>query len=196
MGILLLLALSVLSTRSPAQAPFDAAADDPNHKHPAPGTKIVRFGQVDEGIYRGSAPKTDADFRFLQSQGIKYILDLTYHPLLTKLQKRRAKKYGIILIPAIMNASPIAPSEKHVNRILTILRDKRFNPIYLQCDYGRDRTGLIAGLYLIYFKGMSPEEAWRDMKHYGFKESWTLRGLNHYFKKHSQRPPSFADPTQ
>ena len=149
---------------------------------------------MDEGIYRGSSPKKDADFRFLQSLGVRYILDLTYHPLLTKLQKRRAKKYGIVLIPVIMNASPIAPSEKHVNQALMILRDRRFHPIYLQCDYGRDRTGVIAGLYLIYFKGMSAEEAWQDMKHYGFKEYWYLRGLKAYFKKHSQRPPSFADP--
>ncbi len=195
MGILLLLALSALSTRSLAQAPFEAGTEDPNHHHPAPGAKIVRFAQVDEGVYRGSAPKNDADFRFLQSKGIKYILDLTYHPLLTVLQKKRAKKYGIVLMPAMMNASPIAPSEKHVNRILTILRDRRFRPIYFQCDYGRDRTGLISGLYGIYFKGLSPEEAWRDMKHFGFKESWTLRGLKTYFKKHSQRPPSLADPT-
>ena len=190
MGILLLLALSVWS------APSVAQTDDPNRAHPAPGTKIVRFGQLDEGIYRGSTPKKDADFRFLQSLGVKYILDLTYHPLLTKLQKRRAKRYGIVLIPVIMNASPIAPSQKHVNQALMILRDRRFHPIYLQCDYGRDRTGVIAGLYLIYFKGMSPEEAWQDMKHYGFKEYWYLRGLKAYFRKHSQRRPAFADPAQ
>jgi protein tyrosine/serine phosphatase len=185
--MILLLALLALSSRLTAQAPLEGGTEDPNHHHPAPGATIVRFAPVDEGVYRGSAPRNDADFRFLQSLGIKYILDLTYLPLLTRLESRRAKKYGIVLIPAMMNASPIAPSEKHVNRILTILRDRRFRPIYFQCDFGRDRTGLIAGLYGIYFKGMSPEEAWREMKYFGFKESWTLRGLKAYFKKHSQR---------
>jgi len=26
------------------------------------------------------------------------------------------------------------------------------------------------------------------MKHYGFKDSWTLAGLKNYFEKHSQQP--------
>jgi protein-tyrosine phosphatase family protein len=192
-AVMMLWALSALGSHSLAQAPFETATDDPNHQHPAPGTSIVRFGQVDEGIYRGSSPKSDADFRFLQSKGIKYILALTYLPMLTLCEKRQAKKYGIVLIPAMMNASPLAPSEKHVHRILLTLRDPRFHPIYFQCAFGRDRTGLIAGLYGIYFKGMSPPDAWREMKHFGFKESWTLRGLKVYFEKHSQRRPSFAD---
>ncbi|PYT26283.1 MAG: hypothetical protein DMG57_22090 [Acidobacteria bacterium] len=71
-----------------------------------------------------------------------------------------------------------------------ILRDKRYLPIYFHCDIGRDRTSLIAGLYQIYFREMSPQEAWRDMTHFGFKDSWTLRGLKRYFEKHERRPRS------
>src|SRR5690349_11700830 len=43
--------------------------------HPPPGTTIVRFGEVAPGIYRGSNPHTDADFRFLRSKHIRYDLD-------------------------------------------------------------------------------------------------------------------------
>jgi MoaA/NifB/PqqE/SkfB family radical SAM enzyme len=40
----------------------------------------------------------------------------------------------------------------------------------------------------IYYRGMSKEEAYREMKHYGFKDGWGLRGLKSYFEKHSQAP--------
>jgi hypothetical protein len=51
-----------------ATAQNDAYATDPKHLHPALGTSIVRFAEIDEGIYKGSKPKTDADYRFLQSK--------------------------------------------------------------------------------------------------------------------------------
>jgi hypothetical protein len=94
----------------------------------------------------------------------------------------------MILIPATINASPIEPKERHVNQVLCLLHDPRYRPIYIHCDLGRDRAMLIAGLYGMYYRGMSKDEAYRDMKRYGFKDDWTLRGLKSYFEKHSQAP--------
>jgi len=168
----------------------DKNLDDPGHQHPAPGASIVRFGQVDDGVYKGSRPKNDADFKFLQSKHIKTILELKFLPFLDRSERRKANSYGITFKTALMNASPFAPSEKHVVPILRILRDKRYQPIYFHCDIGRDRTSLIAGLYEVYFRGMSPQEAWQDMTRFGFKDSWTLGGLKKYFQKHPRRPLS------
>ncbi len=58
----------------------------------------------------------------------------------------------------------------------------------VNCDLGRDRAMLIVGLYEMYYQGKSKEEAYKEMKYYGFKDSWTLAGLKHYFEKHSQQP--------
>ena len=162
---------------------------DVSRQHPAPGTSIVRFAQVDAGVYRGSTPKNDADFKFLESKHIKYILNLEFIPFLSELEERRARTYGITVIDALINGSPIAPSEKHVNRILLILRDKRYHPIYFHCALGRDRTSLIAALYKMYFRGISQQAAWQEMKSFGFKDSWTLSGLKRYFEKHPAPPP-------
>ena len=76
-----------------------------------PGASIVRFGQVDEGVYKGSRPKNDADFKFLQSKFIKTILQLKFLPFLDRAEKRKANHYGIIFKTALMNASLCAPSE-------------------------------------------------------------------------------------
>ena len=166
------------------------STSDPGHQHPAPGTSIIRFAQVDEGVYRGSTPKNDADFRFLKSKHIRYVLSIEFIPFLSEIEERKAKKYGISFIHAVMSGAPVQPSEKHVNGILRTLRDKRFHPIYFHCALGRDRTSLIAALYKMYFRGMPRQQAWQEMKYFGFKESWTLRGLKHYFEEHSRRPAS------
>ncbi len=165
---------------------------DPNHTHPAPGTSIIRFGEVDKGIYRGSEPKNKADFRFLQSKHIKTIVNLEFWPLLSYTEEHKAKKYGMRFIEATINGSPVAPSEYHVDRILATLRDKRYHPIYFHCVLGRDRTGLIAALYKMYYLRVPQEQAWREMLAYGYKDSWTLGGLKGYLRTHPRPPRALA----
>jgi hypothetical protein len=168
-----------------AVAQNDALASDPKRSHPAPGTSIVRFAEIDQGVYRGSKPKTDADYRFLKSKNVRTVVDIKFFPLLYRFEKRKAEKYGIAVIPVTINASPIAPSETHVRQILCLLADKRLRPIYFHCSVGRDRTSLIATLYEVYFQDLAPENAWQEMKHFGFKDDWTLHGLRTYLQKHA-----------
>jgi len=184
----LLLALVANGCRSTAHPPAKPDATDIRHIHPAPGTSIVRFGEIDDGIFRGSKPKNDADFAFLQSKGVKYILNLRLFPFLSASEGRKAKAHGMTLITATINASPVQPSKKHIDLILCLLRDKRLHPIYFHCDLGRDRSSLIAALYAVYFRGVSTDEAWQEAEHFGFKDDWTLRGLKQYFQVHTQSP--------
>src|SRR3954463_15777638 len=107
--------------RAPAQPPDSAR--EPG----ATGSKLKHFARVDDGVFKGSRPKSEADYRFLQSLGVKYIVDLQAFPFMSFLEKRKAKQYGMTVLPGIMNASPISPSEKHVDAILTILRDERYH---------------------------------------------------------------------
>lgn len=172
---------------APAQA---RATSDLAGKAAAAGASLKHFGSIDDGVYKGSRPKSDADYRFLQSIHVKYIVDLQVVPLLTRFEKQKAKKYGITVIPGTMNASPISPSEEHITQILTILRDRRYSPVYFHCKFGRDRTAVIAALYQMYFKGMSQEEAVQYLHDsgYAFRFGWLRSGLTRYLKEHPTPP--------
>ena len=95
--------VSLFVMASYAVAQDNPLAADPKHAHPGAGTSIVRFAQLDDGVYKGSKPKTDADYRFLQSKNVKYILDLKFFPVLYRLEKKKAEKSGIVVIPATIN---------------------------------------------------------------------------------------------
>ncbi len=154
------------------------------------GSTLKHFGSVDEGVYKGSRPKSDADYQFLQSLHVKYIVDLQFLPFLTRSEQRKAKKYGITVLPGTMNASPFPPSEKHVDKILAILHDARNHPVYFHCKLGRDRTAVIAALYKMYFLGMSEPEAMQYLHEigYGFKFGWLRSGLTRYLRDHPTPP--------
>ena len=154
--------------------------------------KIARFAEVDNGIYKGSPPRSNADYRFLQSLHIRYILVMHFWPVLPDIEKRKARKYGISVISAFLPASPLEPSETEVARILSILRSDGCRPIYLHCTLGRDRTSLIAALYQVYFRGMSHEDGLEYMKRSGYRDSWLIGGLRRYFESHSTMPSALS----
>jgi hypothetical protein len=113
-------------------------------------------------------------------------------------ERRKAKRYGITLIPGIMNASPISPSEKHIDKILAILHDARYQPVYFHCKFGRDRTSVVAALYKMYFLGMPPREAMQYLREsgYGFKYGWLRSGLTRYLQKHPTPPPELLSASE
>ena len=66
-----------------------AVASNSKRSHPAPGTSIVRFAEVDQDVYKGSKPKTEADYRFLQSKNVRTVVDIKLFPLLYRFEKKR-----------------------------------------------------------------------------------------------------------
>jgi hypothetical protein len=174
------------SIAAPSQVRFALAAE-----RTQAATTLEHFERVDVGVYKGSKPTSDADYRFLQSLHVKYIVDLEVVPFTASFEGRKAAHYGITVIQGVMNASPFSPSEKHVDRILAILRDKRYHPVYFHCKLGRDRTAVIAALYKMYFQGMTEQQAIRYLHEsgYGFKGGWVRSGLTRYLKNHPIPPP-------
>lgn len=161
--------------------------DAPN---PGPGTTLRYFTKVADGVYAGSKPKTAADFQFLQAQGIKYILQAHFLPWGTAREKNQATKFGMEFVAVPMNASPVPPSQKHVDEILSMMQKRQ--PIYLHCVLGRDRTSLLVALYRIYFQGESKEIAYQKMKTEGFPSNPFVHGLKVYFDRHLAMPSELA----
>jgi len=184
-----LLPLCLWASHSNVQARTETGTPN-SSRDQAAGSTLVHFGKVDEGVYKGSTPRTDADYRFLQSLHIKYIVDLQFLPFLHLSEQKKAKRFGMVFIPARMNASPVSPSEKHVGTILAVLKDNRYHPIYFHCAFGRDRTSLIATLYKVYFLGMSQQDAPQYMIESGYKDSWIRGGLKRYLERHPTPPPA------
>jgi protein tyrosine/serine phosphatase len=174
------------------QAPAGIATSDFASQPAAAGSELKHFGSVDDGVYKGSRPKSDADYQFLQSLHIKYIVDLQVLPFLSHLEQKKAKKYGITVLLGTMNASPFSPSEKHVDQILSTLRDGRYHPVYFHCKLGRDRTSVIAALYKMYFLGMTEPEGMQYLHDngYAFKFGWLRSGLTRYLRNHPTPPPA------
>lgn len=141
--------------------------------------EIVRFQELEKGqIFRGSQPKDDQDYRDLKRRGVKTIVNLRWDVSVEK-SKEMAKKYGFKFINLPMKATDW-PEKTTVNKALKTIATPGLQPVYLHCQHGKDRTGLIAALYRVETQGWSAKDARKEWIEMGFSVRF-LRALDEYF---------------
>ena len=70
-----------------------------------------------------------------------------------------------------------------IDRVLEIMNDPARQPVYVHCEHGRDRTGLIIALYRVKYEGWSIADAhaeWAALGHWGVAVYFT-GNLDKYF---------------
>jgi hypothetical protein len=137
--------------------------------------------EVAPGIYRGPAPESAADYCQLRDLGVRTVLDIR------KFRRRKLDEHGRCVRAHGMNylRVPIGfyPNRDcSPDRALRVLTNARLYPIYIHCQLGRDRSGLVIGLFRIRCQGWSACDAYAEMQQFGFNER--LRGLDRYFWNH------------
>jgi len=141
--------------------------------------ELVRFHEVVPGkLYRGGQPETPEDFETLRKQGIRTIINLKTTDDEIEWEGETARHFGITMISR-QTGSFFSPSDEHVNEIQEMLIDPTLQPVYIHCRHGKDRTGLMVGIYRVEQQGWTPNDAYAEMRAIGFNP-WLL-GLRSYF---------------
>jgi len=159
------LSVNVLAFASPA----------PN---PTPNVPITAFRVVDPGIYRGARPDA-AGLKALSDLGVRTDLNLEDDTNAVAAESEITKSLGIDMISKPMSGF-WAPDDQEVNDILKIVANPANYPIFIHCQHGEDRTGLIVGLYRVFYEQWTAKAAYKEMKKDGFHPILFL--LNHYFE--------------
>jgi protein tyrosine/serine phosphatase len=141
--------------------------------------EIVRFQELEKGrIFRGSQPADEQDYQRLKRLGVKTIVNLRWDTTVEKSQEM-AKKYGFKFVNFPIKATDW-PSSSKVNQVLKTISTPGLQPVYLHCQHGKDRTGLISALYRVESQGWSAEDAHEEWVEMGFSVKF-LRALDQYF---------------
>jgi hypothetical protein len=140
--------------------------------------------EVAPGIYRGPVPETASDFRQISDLGVRSVIDLR------KFRRRKrdetcrcVRAHGMNYIAAPIGFYP--ERDGSPERAVRLLANARLYPIYLHCELGRDRSGLVVGLFRVRCQGWSVCAAYAEMQRFGFNER--LRGLDRYFWDRARR---------
>ena len=176
---LILIGCAVLALSTCARPVAPSRARDPRWAQPLERPGLPNLHKVSDGLYRGAQPTAEG-FRQLQAMGIRTVVNLrSFHSDRDEMGEADLQ-YEHITMKAWH------AEDEDVVRFLQIVSDPDRTPVFVHCQHGADRTGVIVAAYRIALQGWTVDDAVEEMVlgGYGFHELWRdslpgyMRGLD------------------
>jgi protein tyrosine/serine phosphatase len=181
--------VSRLAFRGPFKLPYAAIlstvilaahfsyAQSDNH-----AIKIRNFGQVNTNYYRGAQPD-ESDCRALKRMGIRTVIDLQQDKKPEEVSWVQNAGMRYVNIP--LSTSRPATAEQ-TEYFLSLINDPTIWPVYVHCAAGKHRTGEMTAIYRITHDSWTADQAFAEMKQYGFYSFPNHGSLKKYIYQYFQ----------
>jgi len=128
---------------------------------------LPNLHQVAPGLYRGAQP-TAAGMTRLKEMGMKTVINLRA----AHSDDRKLKDTGLEYERFYMK--PWHSEDEDVVRFLQLVTSTNRLPVFVHCQHGADRTGMMCAMYRVTVQGWTRQEAIREMTRggYGFHAEW------------------------
>lgn len=137
-------------------------------------TGLPNFAKVSETLYRGAQPGKEG-FTELKKMGVKTIINLRgYHS-----DRDLIKGLGFQYIEIPLNAGDT--DEKNVIKFLKAVANPNNGIIFVHCQHGSDRTGMMIAIYRMFVQGWTADEAMQELPSFGFHEIYS--SIREYISK-------------
>jgi tyrosine-protein phosphatase SIW14 len=140
---------------------------------------VSNAGSVTGTLFRGAQPK-DSAYAGLQKLGMSIVVDLRGESGEVSLEKKAVEAMGMQFVNLPWSGAGL-PSRDQLLTFFTLLRDNPDKKIFLHCQYGADRTGVMIALYRIAVDHWTPEQAIAEMKDFHY-HSFMLPHLAKYVR--------------
>jgi len=127
---------------------------------------ISNFGQVTPALFRGGQPTSDG-YRELKQMGVEYVVSFRHEKGENSLERRAVEAQGMRFVSLPWHAWD-TPANEEVSRFFVLLAANRQSKIFVHCQQGRDRTGVMVAIYRIAVDHWCPESAVAEMKAYHY----------------------------
>jgi protein tyrosine/serine phosphatase len=128
--------------------------------------RIRNYSQVTPQLYRGGQPN-ETGFHQLKCLGVQIVVNLRSADEADHLgEEAMVKKLGMeyVSIPSICRKT----HDEHVAGFLSLVRDHPDKKIFVHCEFGIDRTGLMIAAYRMAEDGWTQKKALAEMRLNGF----------------------------
>jgi protein tyrosine/serine phosphatase len=152
---------------------------------------VQNFGEVNSTLYRGAQP-TEAGFENLARMGVTVVVNLRERGI----EKEHTQVARLGMRYVALPWSCFHPEDTTMARFLALLRENRGKKVFVHCQTGDDRTGMMIAAYRMAEQGWTAEDAMKEMAAYGFTSSHYLicPGLSSYeetFPRRFKTSPAF-----
>jgi tyrosine-protein phosphatase SIW14 len=132
-----------------------------------PGPRgIANFGQVSPALLRGGQP-TSEGYRELKQMGVDTVVSFRHEKGENTLERRAVEALGMRFVDLPWHAWD-KPADDKVSRFFALLAANRRGKVFVHCQQGRDRTGMMVALYRVAVDHWCPASAVAEMKAYHY----------------------------
>jgi tyrosine-protein phosphatase SIW14 len=142
--------------------PADAKPRPDHWATPIQRKGLPNLYQVSPTLYRGAQPSA-LGMRQLKAMGIKTVVNLRSF----NSDRDKLGKTGLAYEHIYMKAWH--PEREDIIRFLQITTDTNRTPVFVHCQHGADRTGLMCAVYRVAVCGWTKDEAIQEMTQGGFR---------------------------
>jgi protein-tyrosine phosphatase len=122
---------------------------------------------VDEGQLMRGSEQSDANWASLQQQGIKTVVNLRYEDN-SEAKAQAALGMKNVWLPSYDQS---LPTEAEVGQFLKTVNDPQNQPVYVHCEQGVGRTGVMCAAYRMQHDGWTADQAIAEAKQMGMNSS-------------------------
>jgi protein tyrosine/serine phosphatase len=126
--------------------------------------RIDNFGRINRNYFRGAQPE-GRDYADLAALGVKTVIDLTQDGDPQESSDARSVGMKFYRIPMTTHETP---SAEKIAQFLKLVEDPANQPVYVHCQGGRHRTGVMTAVYRMTDDGWTADKAFAEMKQYKF----------------------------
>ena len=137
---------------------------------------LANFYRVTTNLYRGAQPTTRG-MAELKAMGIKTVINLR------NLHSDDDELLGTGLKQGRLHMKPWHAEDEDVVYFLKWVANTNNLPVFVHCQRGADRTGMICAMYRIVICGWTKPEAIREMKEGGFGFNPVWKNLEAYIER-------------
>ena len=127
--------------------------------------ELPNFHQVNENLYRGAQPRRGG-LKKLSGLGIKTVINLRGAGEETRDEQAEAETAGLSYFNIPMSGLG-RPTDAQVERALAVIDNRENWPVFVHCQRGADRTGVIIAVYRILRDQWTEEQAIAEAKRFG-----------------------------
>jgi protein tyrosine/serine phosphatase len=128
--------------------------------------RIDNFGRINANYFRGAQP-AGRDYADLAALGVKTVIDLTSNGEAEARESEMVKSVGMNFYRIPMTTH-VVPTAEQVAQFLKLVNDPANQPVFVHCQGGRHRTGVMTAVYRMTTHGWAAVQAFAEMKRYRF----------------------------
>lgn len=130
---------------------------------------LPNLHRISPGLYRGAQPEQPG-IASLQAMGVRTIVNLRV------VEKHETQIAEAALQQERIAMLPFLPSEEAIVKFIKVAADPQNQPVFVHCQRGSDRTGMMCAAYRVVVDGWSKEAALEEMMlgDYGFNPIWMV----------------------